>query len=148
MAVAISGTICGWCFLYLPMLLNYAPEFSNGKTASLDHDPRALNRSPMPSAVWREFVRSSRGESMRRLMMVLLDLRKDVGGDVALAASPDTYNGRVLMITRPADRVMLIVNLDWASGVSVRSFIRGAAIAGWGTGNGTLDALGFGFWRY
>ncbi len=145
MAVAISAFVPGWCFLYLPALLNYIPERQPG----YDHDPRSLNRQSMPRSAWRDFVRSHRGRSMRRLLAYLAKIRATATkSDTAEVRSPGCFGGRVLVVDRPTDRSMLIANMDTKRTVHIGALSRGSLAESWRASDQRLNPLGFGFWHY
>ena len=144
-AVAVSAFVSEWCFLYLPMLLDFVPDVD----AEADGDPRSSNRQPMPARVWRELAASERGESLRRLLAGLVRVHARSRGRVdARVAAPEAFGGRVLTVDRRFERVLLVANLDLGRPVDVGGLVRGKLSSAWRASPTTLGPLGFGFWEY
>ena len=144
-AVAVSAFVSEWCFLYLPMLLDFVPETN----VEADGDPRSVNRQSMPARVWRELATSKKGESLRRLLAYLVRVcASSRDRDDLHVAAPEGYGGRVLTVDRRAERVMLVANLDLERAVDVGGLARGKLSNAWRASATSLGPLGFGFWEY
>ena len=144
-AVAISAFVPGWCFLYLPMLLDYEPE----RYLAAGTDPRSLNRAMMPGGYWRRVLTTEYGASMHCLLGYLASIRGTaVTGDEANAEPAVGQDGRVLILDRTRDRLRLVANMDPHEEIDVSRFVRGALERGWHASGRRLGRLGFGFWRY
>jgi hypothetical protein len=148
-AIAVSGFISGWCFLYLPLLLNYFPEWEGSQANIAGDDPRSLNRQPIPAKVWRRFLRSSRCKDVRALLSYLASVGD--GGHVTCfpsAEAPAEFKGRVLTVDCASHEVLLAANVDASRCIDVGSSVRGRLQLGRRVSGRTLGPLGFGFWEY
>jgi hypothetical protein len=144
-AVAISAFVPGWCFLYLPMLLDYEPELYR----AADADPRSLNRTMMPGGYWRRVLATDYGASMHCLLGYLASIHGTaVTGDEADVEPAVGQDGRVLVLDRTRVRLRLVANMDPHEEIDVSRFVRGALERGWHASERRLGRLGFGFWRY
>jgi hypothetical protein len=148
LAVAISCFVSGWAFLFLPILLNFMPEMQTEDVEPRD-DPRYLNRLPVPLGVWRSAESSDRAESMWRLLDVLAASRY-MGSprDRANVSAADGFDGHVILIDRPLQRVRLIANISSDSSAKIDPIASGALFAGWRASSDVLAPCGFGIWRY
>jgi sucrose phosphorylase len=139
-AAAISAFVPGWCWLYLPMLLDHIPERAGVPTS----DPRSLNRLPIPRSQWQAFEASGRRGSMRALLAILAGLNS--GPHAAHLACPPEFNGSIIVVDRPTDAKRLVVNLGPEGQTAIKSLGHGRLLYPAGASEDWLEPFGFGIW--
>jgi hypothetical protein len=142
-ALAISGFVSGWTYLYLPAIAGYSPEFDG--TKDQEADPRALNRTPIPMSAWERFLGSSLRSTLVELATVIDEFK------VASVARDESERARalseeVLSIEYPKSRVRLCVNLNPDQETRI-DFPSGRMLFGRRIVRGGLGPLGFGIWE-
>lgn len=144
LALAVSGIVPGWCYIYLPLLMGFIPE----TLSTLPIDPRALNRTPIPIQVVTDYIGSAIAKRRLRLLDVLVEMHDDpLFVSESGVAQANVVDDGLLYIAVAAGRYTLIANFGISECRMVPPEPSRELIYGSRYHDEVLGPFGFALWR-
>jgi sucrose phosphorylase len=144
LSIAITAFLPGICYIYLPTIYGFRPEYDAFKVMS--KDPRSLNRAPMP----KDFVMNVHSLINYKGILEILNIFTSITEDFDLDRhypddSIELVESSGVLIKRACGHLSLVVNFDTEQSISLPSNT-GQKLINFGVENGKLAPLGFGLW--
>jgi hypothetical protein len=143
MTLALTACLPGVCYVYLPILFGFKPEFDGSQEPS--SDPRMLNRGAMPTASVARAKLSPEHRSILTNLELLASIREQYSlerndDDVSLAS----IGQHGIIVSRASGRVVLVANLSREKSLRVPMSLGDVSFGN--VTKGRIPPLGFSLW--